>query len=141
MPVSPTTYIIGKAFRFSAAHRLPYLPEGHKCRRPHGHNYVVSLVLMAKRELDHEAGEFVADYGDLAGFKGWIDLNLDHSDLNEAMGGVQPTAEALAWWLWEPAVQSLPSLAQDALHTVVVQETANTFAAWSPYGSPVAWTP
>ncbi|MEM1009583.1 MAG: 6-carboxytetrahydropterin synthase, partial [Myxococcota bacterium] len=29
---------IYKEFTFEAAHHLPFVPEGHKCRRLHGHS-------------------------------------------------------------------------------------------------------
>src|SRR3990172_7768391 len=34
-----------KEITFEAAHRLPNLPEGHKCARLHGHSYRVELVV------------------------------------------------------------------------------------------------
>ncbi|NNL10351.1 MAG: 6-carboxytetrahydropterin synthase QueD, partial [Pseudomonadales bacterium] len=30
-----------KEFGFEAAHRLPNVPEGHKCQRLHGHSFKV----------------------------------------------------------------------------------------------------
>ena len=44
-------HAITKAFSFAAAHSLPQLPDGHKCRRVHGHNYEV-LVELRSEELD-----------------------------------------------------------------------------------------
>jgi 6-pyruvoyltetrahydropterin/6-carboxytetrahydropterin synthase len=32
-----------KEYRFEAAHRLPRVPEGHKCARVHGHSYKVEV--------------------------------------------------------------------------------------------------
>lgn len=34
---------IYKEFQFEAAHRLPYVPEGHKCSRLHGHSFRVRI--------------------------------------------------------------------------------------------------
>ncbi len=34
---------IYKEFTFESAHRLPNVPEGHKCRRLHGHSYWVKV--------------------------------------------------------------------------------------------------
>ncbi len=33
------TMDVFRDFTFEAAHRLPYVPEGHKCARLHGHSY------------------------------------------------------------------------------------------------------
>ena len=34
-----------KEFTFEAAHLLPRFPEGHKCRRLHGHSFRVEVVV------------------------------------------------------------------------------------------------
>ena len=34
-----------KDFTFEAAHRLPHVPEGHKCGRLHGHSFMVRLEI------------------------------------------------------------------------------------------------
>jgi 6-pyruvoyl-tetrahydropterin synthase len=34
-----------KSFRFEAAHDLPTFPEGHKCRRLHGHSFCIEVVV------------------------------------------------------------------------------------------------
>ena len=35
-----------KSFTFEAAHWLPTFPEGHKCRRMHGHSFQVEVVVV-----------------------------------------------------------------------------------------------
>lgn len=62
-------YTIAKTFGFSASHQLDYLPEGHKCKRLHGHNYKVTLVLRAE-QLDEN--HFVRDFGHLDRFREWL---------------------------------------------------------------------
>ncbi len=37
-----------KDFTFEAAHRLPHVPEGHKCGRLHGHSFMVRLEITGK---------------------------------------------------------------------------------------------
>jgi hypothetical protein len=54
---------ISKTFTFEAAHYLPGVPEGHKCRRLHGHSYAVTVELR-NDELD-QAG-MVLDYGEVS---------------------------------------------------------------------------
>ncbi|HEY3256645.1 MAG TPA: 6-carboxytetrahydropterin synthase, partial [Polyangiaceae bacterium] len=34
-----------KELRFEAAHRLPRVPEGHKCARLHGHSFKIELAV------------------------------------------------------------------------------------------------
>ena len=36
---------IYKEFNIEAAHRLPNVPEGHKCARLHGHSFMVSIYV------------------------------------------------------------------------------------------------
>jgi len=43
------TYI-WKLFNFDAAHYLPHVPDGHKCKRLHGHSYWVRIT--CKGDLD-----------------------------------------------------------------------------------------
>lgn len=116
-------YIITKQFSFSASHILENLPEGHKCARLHGHNYVVELVLEG-RELD--ASGFVRDYGELAPFKTFIDEKLDHRHLNDVIDG--PTsAENLSRFLYEQSRSLWPEVA-----AVRVSETPRTWAEYRP---------
>jgi 6-pyruvoyltetrahydropterin/6-carboxytetrahydropterin synthase len=118
---------ISKEFSFSASHTLDTLPSWHKCARMHGHNYTVTLELSAPRERLDQHG-FVRDYGDLDGFKKWVDDTLDHRHLNEVMprGGVS-SAENLAIWIYETWLPHLPELTG-----VVVSETPKTSAAYRP---------
>lgn len=122
-------YRIGKTFRFEAGHHLPSLPEGHKCKRPHGHSYQVEVVLSSKT-LD--VSGFVIDYAWLDPFKKWIEENLDHRDLNEVLP-VATTAENIARYLADVAIRVLgiPG-APIWLESVKVKETENTFAEYIP---------
>ena len=105
-----------KEFSFEAAHSLPHAPEGHKCRRLHGHSFRVEVVL--EGDVDPDTGWFV-DYGDiLAVVKPIVDDNLDHRFLNEVPGLENPTSEVLSRWLWDRIRPKLPALAE-----IVVRET------------------
>ena len=75
MPVT-----LSKTFRFEAAHRLPHVPEGHKCSRLHGHSYQIDVIVTG--EIDPHTG-MVVDFNDIA--KAWEPLHnvLDHYYLNE----------------------------------------------------------
>ena len=51
-----------KSFTFDAAHWLPTFPEGHKCRRMHGHSFRADIVVAG--EVEEERG-YLVDYGDI----------------------------------------------------------------------------
>lgn len=117
-------FTITKEFAFSASHQLAGLPATHQCARLHGHNYVVELELAAAA-LD-EVG-FVQDYGELAGFKQWIDDHLDHRHLNDAFD-FNPTAELMAQELFVVAM----GLGYDKVVAVRVRETPKTCSEYRP---------
>lgn len=114
-------YRIAKAFDFSAAHQLDQLPEGHKCKRLHGHNYRVIVYLEAD-ELDSDG--FVKDFGELNAIKRWIHETLDHRNLNDILDR-PTTAEHLARYIYERWKPHFPQLVR-----VRVYETEK---AWAEY--------
>lgn len=124
------TYRITKDFEFCAAHRLTGLPEGHKCARLHGHNYVVRVEI---KLADVDGVGFVVDYGELAAFKNWLDDWLDHRHLNEVdvLREVNPTAENLARVLHDVVWRVCPVPA-GAQVVVSVSETPKTWAVYQP---------
>lgn len=100
---------IYKDFTFEAAHRLPNVPEGHKCARLHGHSYHVRLAL--RGEVQENAG-WVQDFGEISAAFRPIHAILDHSYLNEIVGLENPTSEILAKWIWQRIAPDLPLLAE-----------------------------
>lgn len=125
------TYSISKEFEFSASHVLNGLPDGHQCGRLHGHNYRVRVELVAGG-LD--ARGFVLDYGDLAGFKRWLDDTVDHRHLNDVgpfrgPHGDNPTAECLSRFL-TAAVRAVVDVPPGMVVRVHVSETPKTWAVW-----------
>lgn len=116
-------YTIRKRFSFSAAHHLLGLPEEHPCSRPHGHNYEVEVVLQSS-VLGIEC--FVRDYRDLDKFKEYLDLCVDHRDLNEVFNGMQTSAENLAYRFYEFCKQFWPEVVE-----VRVSETPKTWAEFN----------
>ncbi len=102
-------------FRFEAAHRLPRVPQGHKCARLHGHSFRIELAVAGP--VNDETGWFI-DFAEL--YEAWKPLYdvLDHNYLNEVAGLENPTSENLAAWLWDRLKPSLPALCR-----VTVYET------------------
>ena len=117
-------FTITKEFLFDAAHHLPLMPEGHKCKRHHGHSYRVIMELQSEKLDDFG---FVLDYGELAPIKEYIDSTLDHRDLVEVFGAVGNTtsAERLALTLFLKFKKQFPMLS-----AVTVCETGKTSATY-----------
>jgi 6-pyruvoyltetrahydropterin/6-carboxytetrahydropterin synthase len=106
---------IFKEFTFEAAHRLPSVPEGHKCGRLHGHSFQVALHIRGM--VDHTAG-WIVDFADVKSAFQPIHDQLDHRYLNEVGGLENPTTENLARWIWKRLKPTLPGLSR-----LVVRET------------------
>jgi 6-pyruvoyltetrahydropterin/6-carboxytetrahydropterin synthase len=104
---------IFKEFTFEAAHRLPHVPEGHKCARLHGHSFRVALYV--RGEVDPHTG-WIMDFADIKTvFKPILD-RLDHYYLNEITGLENPTSENIARWIWKELKPQLPELSKIVLH-------------------------
>jgi 6-pyruvoyltetrahydropterin/6-carboxytetrahydropterin synthase len=98
---------LSKTFRFEAAHLLPHVPEGHKCRRLHGHSFRVAVRV--EGPVDPATG-WLMDYADVKAAFEPVRLQLDHYHLNDIPGLENPTSEVLARWIWERLRPALPQL-------------------------------
>jgi len=108
---------IFKVFQVEAAHRLPNVPEEHKCARLHGHSFRIEVHVSGP--VGTQLG-WVMDFADLQrAFQPVFD-QLDHHYLNEIDGLDNPTSENLARWIWQ---QLSPGL--EGLRKIIVQETCN----------------
>ena len=107
-----------KTFGFEAAHHLPDFPEGHKCRRMHGHSFRVDVIV----EGQVPAGRHhLIDYGQIKQAIAPVRERLDHRLLNDIEGLEHPTSEVIARWIWDELRPSLPILSQ-----IHVYETCTT---------------
>lgn len=89
-----TQITICKSYRFEAAHWLPLVPDGHKCKKMHGHNYRVDIVIGGK--LDKRG--FIKDYAEIDQEMSRLLFLVDHQTLNKVPGLENPTAEIIARW-------------------------------------------
>jgi 6-pyruvoyltetrahydropterin/6-carboxytetrahydropterin synthase len=106
-----------REYRFEAAHRLPRLPEGHKCFRLHGHSFKFEVKLVGP--VNPETG-FLIDFGDVDEIVKPVVDQLDHYYLNDIAGLENPTSEVFCGWLWQRLKPGLPMLA-----AVTVAETCD----------------
>jgi len=106
-----------KELRFEAAHRLPHVPEGHKCARLHGHSFKVELAV--RGPVNEKTGWFI-DYGEIDRLWQPIYAKLDHNYMNDVEGLENPTSENFARWLWQRLKPGLPQLER-----VIVHETCD----------------
>ena len=107
-----------REFTFEAAHRLPNVPDDHKCARLHGHSYRV--IVHVSGAIGDRTG-WVMDFGDLKTAFRPLEQQLDHYYLNDIPGLENPTSENLARWIWERLTPSLPELS-----AVTVRETCTS---------------
>jgi len=98
-----------REFTFEAAHRLPHVPEGHKCARLHGHSFRIELI--CEGPIDPQTG-WLIDFTEIKQAFDPLLLILDHHYLNDIDGLDNPTAENLARWIWVRLKPSLSPLTQ-----------------------------
>jgi 6-pyruvoyltetrahydropterin/6-carboxytetrahydropterin synthase len=108
---------IFREFTFEAAHRLPFVPDGHKCARLHGHSY--RFEVHVRGDVGADTG-WVMDFGDISKAVRPVVDELDHRYLNELPGLENPTSEVLACWIWRRLADRLP------LSALVVRETCTS---------------
>lgn len=109
---------IYKEFAFDAAHFLPNVPEGHKCKQMHGHTY--HLRVYVSGAPDNELG-WIIDFKELKDrILPLIDL-VDHRVMNDVPGLENPTAENITIWFWNKLKPELPGLSR-----IELKETPTT---------------
>ena len=91
--------VFARGFSLEVAHRLENVPDGHKCKRLHGHTYRVTIEVSG--EVDPELG-WVIDYFEIA--EAWrtrVYEKLDHRNLNDELPELSgnTTSENLAYWI------------------------------------------
>lgn len=103
-------------FGFEAAHALPRLPEGHKCRRMHGHSFTVEIGAEGLLNRGHS---------DVSSAIRRVYDRLDHQCLNRIEGLENPTSEEVCRWIWNEVSGTLPGM-----EVVIVAETCTARCAY-----------
>ncbi|MFI8775104.1 6-carboxytetrahydropterin synthase QueD [Gordonia sp. NPDC062954] len=109
---------IFREFTFESAHRLPNVPQGHKCARLHGHSYRMTVTV--EGPVDGRLG-WIMDFGELKEVVQPLVRTLDHHVLNEIEGLENPTSENLAVWIWDRLSPDVRGL-----RAVQIRETATS---------------
>lgn len=99
-----------KTFRFEAGHVL--IHHDGKCRNPHGHSYILSVVLRTATLIDSgPKTNMVIDFNDLSNIvMPMIEKYLDHQWLNDTLKCESTTVEFIAKWIFEYLEPLLPGL-------------------------------
>lgn len=114
---------IFKKFTFDAAHFLPHVPDGHKCKKLHGHTFVVTIYVSG--QVDPESG-WIVDFAEIKkAFKPLLD-QFDHNLLNDIPGLENPSSENLSIFIWDKLQPDLPGISK-----VVVQENDSCGAVYT----------
>lgn len=79
---------------FDSAHFLPNVPDGHKCKRMHGHTYRIRLEVAG---LVGAQSGWVMDYTEVKNQWALVKEQLDHRCLNDFV--LNPTCELIAEWI------------------------------------------
>ena len=114
---------IYKKFSIEAAHRLPNVPENHKCSRLHGHSFQVTLHVCGEINAQHG---WIIDFADLKKAFKPLHEQLDHHYLNDIDGLENPTSENLARWIWRRLKPILPGLCK-----ITIEETCTSGCIYS----------
>lgn len=111
---------IAKSFDFDAAHWLPFVADGHKCKRMHGHTYRVEVACVGPLN----AQGMICDYAEISA--AWAPLHdrLDHRKLNDVPGLENPTTEILAPYILRELRAIAPHL---PFYSVRVYESSTTW--------------
>ena len=99
-----------KDFTFEAAQTLPEAPEGHKCRRVHGHSFKVEVSV--EGDVDPKTG-WVYDHAKISEAMKPLLKILDHTYLNEIEGLENPTIENMAAMVLAKTRISMPGPLRD----------------------------
>ena len=107
-------YTVTKRIEISGAHFLN-LPYDSKCKNLHGHNWII-FVTCRREKLD--------EYGMVIDFVKIKELvsQLDHVNINDVLGDVNPTAENIARWLCDKIPYCVRVEVQESEGNVAIYE-------------------
>jgi 6-pyruvoyltetrahydropterin/6-carboxytetrahydropterin synthase len=109
-------YELEKSFTFEAGHELRH--HDGKCRTPHGHSYVLTVILRSDTlVLDGPKQNMMIDFYDVSKIvKPMIEEYFDHKWINETLQSDSATVEFMAHWIYHHLKPKLPQLYAISLH-------------------------
>lgn len=119
---------VSRRYTAEIMHWLPNVPDGHKCKNPHGHSYVIWVTVYG--ELDKVLG-WVKDYADIDAIVAPFIAQLDHHNVNDLVPN--STAENVCLWLADRIAESKLRVSCIELHET---ERAKCVLRW-PLGMKV----
>ena len=87
--------IFTETYAYTCAHHLPTFPDGHKCRRVHGHTCDVTITI----QVSNGPTGYAFDHGELDKCAAAILAPLDHHLINDVPGLEDGLAETQLAWL------------------------------------------
>lgn len=100
-------YCISKRMEVAAAHKLELSYES-KCRRLHGHNYIITVYMVCRDQLNKDGMVY-----DFKHVKDRVHDYLDHGYLNELLP-FNTTAENMARWIVEQFAECYKAVVQES---------------------------
>lgn len=95
-----------RKYDWEAAHRLPRVPKGHKCRTMHGHSYTLEVRLTGPVQTRGPEAGMVVDFGVLDEAAAALKARIDHTTLNVTLHA-NPTVENMAPLIWAHFYEAL----------------------------------
>jgi 6-pyruvoyltetrahydropterin/6-carboxytetrahydropterin synthase len=117
---------VEKIFSFEAGHLLDH--HDGKCRHPHGHSYVLKVRLRTDALVkEGPQKNMVVDFSLISDIvKPMIKTYFDHQWLNTTLECDSPTAEYIAFWVYNYLEPLIPSL-----YSVTICETPSASATYT----------
>ena len=117
-------YYVSKRMEIAGAHQLK-LPYESKCENMHGHNWIVTVFCKSEK---------LTEYGMIVDFKKVKEVihgRLDHSNINEQVAPLNPTAENMAKWICDRVTEVCEV---GYCYKVTVQESEGNIATYEEDG-------
>lgn len=117
--------IFEEKYAYAHAHDLPGFPDGHKCRRMHGHLNEVTIVL----RVDDGPNGYAFDHSLIDGVAARILSSLDHRYINDVEGLEDGLAETQLAWL----VAKFAPVLLDHLGAVLIEVHLDEWSSGSTF--------